>query len=258
MQRVPSLNQNGEYASQSDLDEEELKNQPYYFDDLSTEEAEALLRDRIRKEGAFLVRRRKKDDFATKPYAISVYYDSSMHHYRIKRYDNGKFSIDTQDQRPTMFNSIPELIKFFDERNTCRCKLTTRYNNLLANFKSDFKNDEKVYKCDDNLDDLPYFLGEMSLSDVAKHLKEIKQDEIFFIRKSSLNKNSPYEMCIYYKSSVYNLKITRTSYDAFSIENSDASFDSIPDLVRHYNYNKLKLNNDNNIKLQIYSRYLRE
>lgn len=49
MQRVPSLNQNGEYASQSDLDEEELKNQPYYFDDLSTEEAEALLRDRIRK-----------------------------------------------------------------------------------------------------------------------------------------------------------------------------------------------------------------
>ena len=51
-----------------------------------------------------------------------------MHHYRIKRYENNKFSIDTQDQRPTMFNSIPELIKFFDEKNNVnRFKLTTKY-----------------------------------------------------------------------------------------------------------------------------------
>jgi len=55
-----------------------------------------------------------------------------MHHYRIKRYENNKFSIDTQDQRPTMFNSIPELIKFFDEKNNVnRCKLTTKYKYII-------------------------------------------------------------------------------------------------------------------------------
>ena len=45
---------------------------------------------------------------------------------------NNKFSIDTQDQRPTMFNSIPELIKFFDEKNNVnRCKLTTKYKYII-------------------------------------------------------------------------------------------------------------------------------
>jgi hypothetical protein len=31
-------------------------------------------------------------------------------------------------------------------------------------------------------------------------------------------KSSPYELCVFYNKCIYNLTITRTPYDAFSIE----------------------------------------
>jgi hypothetical protein len=47
-----------------------------------------------------------------------------------------------------------------------------------------------------------------------------KKNETFFIRKTS-KKSAPYELSVYFKTNIYDLDITRTPYDAYSIQNSE-------------------------------------
>ena len=104
---------------------------------------------------------------------------------------------------------------------------------------------------------------------------------MFFIRK--LNKDeseneSPYELSVYYKSNIYHKKIYKSTYEEYSLDSSEMvaiilspiffishffisflkkkCFESVADMIRYYNYEKLELTRELSIKLKIYSKYI--
>lgn len=240
------------------FDERNLEEEPYFFNDISIEKAAEILFN-LKKEGAFLIRKRSVGYTPSLPYSLSVYYDQKVHHTRIKCDKDGRYLTETRDQNPKKFSSIPELVNFLNQEAIL--KLTTRYNNLIAIHKNNCKLIEKVdYEAYDldSLNDLPYYLGNCNREEVEGILNDIKQNEVFFIRDSPNTPNSiPFELIVYYKSNVYNLKITRSPYDAYCIENIESkTFETIPDMIRYYNYNKLKVASSVSCRLQIYSRYI--
>ena len=261
MQRVPSTEKSPEGGSSHNT-ELDLISQPYYFDTISIENANEMLKA-LKKEGAFLIRKRTTGDIQTQPYALTVFYDNKIHHIRINRDSNGLFCCvkDVNDTKTKKFESIQEMIKYLDGNEKCSLKLSTKYNNLLEWYKTSPKSDDGTN--DNNLDILPYFLKKISRDEIDQMLKVIRENEVFFIRKltekdQDTPQEVPYELAIYYKSYVYHLKIFKSLYEEYSVEFNDKSFDSIPDLVKYYNYEKLKCSglSDVTIKLKIHSKYI--
>lgn len=112
-------------SSASNLEDDgDLKDQNYFFGNISTEESVSILHtikkvikivhfiiftffkksslfilsflksfiysyNNCKKEGAFMVRKRNSTN---QPYALSIYYDNKVHHTRITREPNGQYS----------------------------------------------------------------------------------------------------------------------------------------------------------------------
>lgn len=84
---------------------EDLYEQPFYFENISMEGANDVL-ETIKKEGAFLIRRRMTGDTLNQPYAISFYSNAKVHHSRIFRDKNGRYSLKNSNESNSKVNTF--------------------------------------------------------------------------------------------------------------------------------------------------------
>jgi hypothetical protein len=93
-----------------EIQSDNLYEQPFYFENISMEGANDVL-ETVKREGAFLVRRRMTGDTLNQPYAISFYSNAKVHHSRIFRDKDGRYSLKNTNDSSSKVSSFKRISK---------------------------------------------------------------------------------------------------------------------------------------------------
>jgi hypothetical protein len=92
--------------------DDELSQYDWYFDEIDRAKSEQLLASHIKKNGAFIVRKRQRGT-AGDPYSIDVVCDHHIYHLLIRQRTDLLFALGYEKANEKKFGSVDELVCFF-------------------------------------------------------------------------------------------------------------------------------------------------